>query len=155
MGLIDFVVNAGKKLFGVSEAEAAVPTDPAVLSKRATALENEIKSLGLHVEGLKVKVDGDTAHVHGTAQTQAEREKVVLALGNVEGIAKVNDGMQVASPSTESRFHTVQKGDTLSKIAKEFYGDANKYQQIFEANKPMLSHPDKIYPGQKLRIPAA
>jgi nucleoid-associated protein YgaU len=155
MGLIDFVVNAGKKLFGVGEAEAAVPTDPEVLAKRATALENEIKALGLHVEGLKVKVEGDTAFVHGTAQTQAEREKVVLALGNVEGIAKVNDGMQVASAAAESRFYTVQKGDTLSKIAKEHYGDANKYPQIFEANKPMLSHPDKIYPGQKLRIPAA
>jgi nucleoid-associated protein YgaU len=155
MGLIDFVVNAGKKLFGVGEAEAAVPTDPEVLSKRATALENEIKALGLNVEGLKVKVEGDTAFVQGTAQTQAEREKVVLALGNVEGIAKVNDGMQVASAAAESRFYTVQKGDTLSKIAKEHYGDANKYPQIFEANKPMLSHPDKIYPGQKLRIPAA
>jgi nucleoid-associated protein YgaU len=45
-------------------------------------------------------------------------------------------------------------GDTLSKIAKEAYGDANAYMKIFEANKPMLSNPDKIYPGQKLRIPA-
>lgn len=155
MGLIDFVVNAGKRLFGVGEAEAAVSTDPEVLSKRAGALEQEIKALGLHVDGLKIKVDGDTAHVHGTAKTQAEREKVVLALGNVEGIAKVNDGMEVASASAESRFYIVQQGDTLSQIAKEHYGDANKYQQIFEANKPMLSHPDKIYPGQKLRIPEA
>ena len=92
--------------------------------------------------------------MHGTAATQETREKVVLALGNVEGIAKVNDAMQVASASAASRFYTVQKGDTLSKIAKEQYGDANKYPQIFEANKPMLTHPDKIYPGQKLRIPA-
>ena len=154
MGLIDFVVGAGKKLFGVSEAEAATSSDPEVLSKRATALENEIKALGLGVDGLKVKVAGDTAHVHGKVSTQAEREKVVLALGNVEGIAKVDDGgLQVASASAESRFYTVQKGDTLSKIAKEHYGDANKYQAIFEANKPMLAHPDKIYPGQKLRIP--
>jgi nucleoid-associated protein YgaU len=154
MGLIDFVVSAGKKLFGVKEAEAAVTTDPDVLAKRATALENEIRALGLTVDGLKVKVDGDTAYVHGTAANQETREKVVLALGNVEGIAKVNDGMQVASASPESRFYTVQKGDTLSKIAKEMYGDANKYPHIFEANKPMLTHPDKIYPGQKLRIPA-
>ena len=154
MGLIDFVVNAGKKLFGVSSAEAAVPTDPEVLAKRAAALEDEIRSLGLTVDGLKIQVEGDTAHVHGTAATQETREKVVLALGNVEGIAKVNDAMQVASASAESRFYTVQKGDTLSKVAKEMYGDANKYPQIFEANKPMLTHPDKIYPGQKLRIPA-
>ena len=48
----------------------------------------------------------------------------------------------------------VKPGDTLSKIAKEEYGDANTYMKIFEANKPMLSNPDKIYPGQMLRIPA-
>ena len=52
-----------------------------------------------------------------------------------------------------SRFYTVQSGDTLSKIAREFYGDAGKYPRIFEANKPMLKDPDKIYPGQMLRIP--
>ena len=45
-------------------------------------------------------------------------------------------------------------GDSLSKIAKEHYGNAMKYPVIFEANKPMLEHPDKIYPGQVLRIPA-
>jgi nucleoid-associated protein YgaU len=150
MGLIDFVLNAGKKLFGVSEAEAATTTPEA----RAAALEKEIRSLGLTVDGLKITVDGDTARVAGTAATQETREKVLLALGNVEGIAKVDDAMQVASAGGESRFYTVEKGDTLSKIAKDMYGDANKYQQIFEANKPMLTHPDKIYPGQKLRIPA-
>jgi len=48
----------------------------------------------------------------------------------------------------------VVKGDTLSAIAKEMYGSANKYPVIFEANKPMLTDPDKIYPGQVLRIPA-
>jgi nucleoid-associated protein YgaU len=48
---------------------------------------------------------------------------------------------------------TVRSGDTLSKIAKDAYGDANAYMQIFEANKPMLSNPDRIYPGQVLRIP--
>ena len=53
-----------------------------------------------------------------------------------------------ASSNTEST-----KGDTLSAIAKEVYGDANKYPVIFEANKPMLSSPDRIYPGQKLVIP--
>ena len=44
-------------------------------------------------------------------------------------------------------------GDTLGKIAKNYYGNAMKYPVIFEANKPMLTHPDKIYPGQVLRIP--
>jgi len=54
-----------------------------------------------------------------------------------------------------SRFYTVKSGDTLGKIAKEFYGNAGKYPVIFEANKPMLKDPDRIYPGQVLRIPEA
>ncbi len=154
MGLIDFVVNAGKKLFGAGEAEAAKSPDPAVVSKRSSALENEIKSLGLNVEGLKIKMAEQTVYVRGKVKTQAEKEKVVLALGNVEGVAKVDDGgLEVASAGGAARMYTVRRGDTLSKIAKEQYGDANKYAAIFEANKPMLTHPDKIYPGQVLRIP--
>ena len=47
----------------------------------------------------------------------------------------------------------MKPGDTLSKIAKQFYGEPNKYSAIFEANKPMLKDPDEIYPGQMLRIP--
>jgi len=156
MGLIDFVVNAGKKLFGADSAEAAKSPDPDVQSKRSSALENEIKTLGLNVEGLKIKVADQTVHVRGKVNTQADKEKVVLALGNVDGVAKVDDsGLEVASAGSAARMYTVQKGDTLSKISKEMYGDANKYQQIFEANKPMLTHPDKIYPGQVLRIPPA
>jgi nucleoid-associated protein YgaU len=154
MGLIDFVVSAGKKLFGAADADAAKSPDPDVASKRSSALENEIKSLGLAVEGLKIKVAAQTVYVRGKVKTQADREKVVLALGNVEGIAKVDDdGLEVATAGGAARMYTVQKGDTLSKIAKEQYGDANKYPTIFEANKPMLTHPDKIYPGQVLRIP--
>ena len=76
------------------------------------------------------------------------REKVILAVGNVEGVAEVED--ESDEPAV---FHTVEKGDNLSKIAKKYLGSANRYPEIFEANKPMLSHPDKIYPGQVLRIP--
>jgi nucleoid-associated protein YgaU len=155
MGVFDFVVTAGKKLFGPDDAEAAKSADPGVMAKRSAALENEITSLGLAVEGLKVKVAGDTAHVRGKVKTEADREKVVLALGNVAGVAKVDDGgLEVTSPGEAARMYTVQKGDTLSKIAKEHYGDANRYHAIFEANRPMLAHPDKIYPGQVLRIPS-
>jgi nucleoid-associated protein YgaU len=153
MGLIDFVVNAGKKLFGAGDAAAAPTSDPDVLSKRAGALEAEVKSLGLPVDDLKIKVAEHTAYVKGRVKTQADREKVVLAVGNVEGIAKVEDRLEVTNPEPEARYYTVVKGDTLSKIAKEQYRDANKYPAIFEANKPMLTHPDKIYPGQVLRIP--
>jgi nucleoid-associated protein YgaU len=153
MGLIDFVVNAGQKLFGADAAAAAPATDPVIQSKRASALEEHVRGLGLEVEDLKIKVGGDMAVVKGVVATQAEREKVVLAIGNTTGIARVDDRMEVKAPEPEARFYTVARGDTLSKIAKTHYGDANKYAVIFEANKPMLKHPDKIYPGQVLRIP--
>jgi len=71
----------------------------------------------------------------------------------VQGVVKVNDMMTVQQPADESRYYTVVRGDTLSAIAKKEYGNANDYMKIFEANKPMLANPDKIYPGQLLRIP--
>ena len=89
------------------------------------------------------------------AADQATKEKILLCCGNVSGVEKVNDMLTVSQPADESRYYTVVRGDTLSAIAKTQYGNANAYMKIFEANKPMLSHPDKIYPGQLLRIPAA
>ena len=108
MGLIDFVVNAGKKLFGADSAEAARSPDPDVQSKRSSALENEIKTLGLNVEGLKIKVADQTVHVRGKVNTQADKEKVVLALGNVDGIAKVDDsGLDVATAGGAARMAAI------------------------------------------------
>jgi nucleoid-associated protein YgaU len=153
MGLIEFVKDAGKKLFGSDEAVAAV--DPDVQSKRATALEEEVRGLGLPVQGLKIKVADNTAYVKGQVANQEVREKVVLAVGNITGIAQVDDRLEVVNPQPEARYYTVVKGDTLSKIAKAEYGDATRYTVIFEANRPMLNNPDKIYPGQVLRIPTA
>ena len=105
---------------------------------------------------LKVEYDGSSqaVTVSGVAPDQATKEKIVLCCGNVQGIAKVNDMLTVEQPADESRYYTVVKGDTLSAIAKKEYGNANEYMKIFEANKPMLKSPDKIYPGQNLRIPA-
>jgi nucleoid-associated protein YgaU len=91
--------------------------------------------------------------VTGDGISQELKEKILVAVGNVAGISGVEDNVAVAQPEAESRFYTVKKGDTLSAVAKEMYGNANLYNKIFEANKPMLSHPDKIYPGQVLRIP--
>ena len=80
-------------------------------------------------------------------------EKAILAAGNINGVAQVEANIQSPEVAQEPEFYEVKSGDTLSKIAREAYGDANRYPEIFEANKPMLSHPDKIYPGQNLRIP--
>jgi nucleoid-associated protein YgaU len=158
MSLISFIKEAGEKLFGKGEAkvaqEAAEREASAAnlerLNKTAgDAIATYITSMNLKVDGLDVGFDGasGTVTVSGVAADQATKEKVVLCCGN--------DMMTVATPADESKYYTVVKGDNLSKISKQFYGDPNKYPKIFEANKPMLTHPDKIYPGQLLRIPPA
>jgi nucleoid-associated protein YgaU len=149
MGLIDFVMGAGEKLFG-----AKGESD----QERSAKLENHVRMMGLSVEMLKIDVSGDQAKVQGKVASQADREKIVLAVGNTNGISKVDDRLEVAAKEQkkepEAKYYTVVKGDSLSKIAKAQYGDAMKYPTIFEANKPMLKDPDKIYPGQVLRIPS-
>ena len=161
MGLFTFLKEAGQKLFGkeVKAAEQAAAVDPARRAEAdraaATAIENYVQTLGLKITAFTVTFDGATsiAKVYGVADDQANKEKAILAVGNVEGVAGVDDQMTVSVTAPAAQFYTVVKGDTLSKIAKEFYGNANEYMRIFEANKPMLTHPDKIYPGQNLRIP--
>jgi nucleoid-associated protein YgaU len=148
MGLWDFVKNAGKSLAigGADAAEAAPAPD---------ALKKEVSDLGLKSDGLEISVDGDTVKVAGKAPSQEEKEKIILAVGNVAGVAKVEDKIDTPEPAaTAPVFHTVVKGDTLWKIAERTLGKGARYPEIFEANKPMLSDPDKIYPGQVLRIPA-
>jgi nucleoid-associated protein YgaU len=144
MGLFDFVKDAGQKLFGAAESADI---------DAARHLSGMVKNMGLPVENLVVAVDGDTAIVSGVTKSQADRERVVLLVGNTKGIARVDDRLRVETPEPEATFYTVVSGDSLSKIAKAHYGDAMKYPVIFEANKPMLADPDKIYPGQVLRIP--
>ncbi|HSM13005.1 MAG TPA: peptidoglycan-binding protein LysM [Thermoanaerobaculia bacterium] len=158
MGLFDFVKDAGEKVFGKDEPAPAprrheIDLDKLEAMKRNKALQNLVAKLGLEVEELRIEVTGGTATVHGKVDDQAEREKVVLAVGNVIGIDRVDDRLETVEKEAESRFHTVVAGESLSKIARTYYGDANKYPVIFEANKPLLSDPDKIYPGQVLRIP--
>ena len=141
MGLWNFVKGAGKKVFGGEDAAEV----------SGAALQDELKELGLDAEGLDIKVDGDKVTVTGKAASQEMREKVILAVGNVEGVAAVED--DVEGGEGEPTFHTVGKGDTLWAVAEKALGNGAHYEKIFEANKPMLSHPDKIYPGQVLRIP--
>jgi nucleoid-associated protein YgaU len=161
---MSFIKEAGEKLFGIGEAKAAeaavksapTPENVAAMSAAAgKAIADYIGTQGLKVDGLDVAFDAPsgTVTVAGTVDDQATKEKVLLCCGNVAGVGKVNDMLVVEAPEPESQWHTVVSGDNLSKIAKKFYGDANKYPVIFEANKPMLSNPDKIYPGQLLRIP--
>ena len=158
MGLFTFIKEAGEKLFGGSPAQAAsaaAPTQAELNARAGKAIETYIATQNLGVSGLQVAFEGPEGKVTvtGTAPTQAAKEKVTLCCGNVASVTSVENQMTVANPEPEAQYHDVVRGDTLSAIAKKFYGDASKYPVIFEANKPMLSHPDKIYPGQKLRIP--
>lgn len=143
MGLWSFVKDAGKSLFG-GEAKASE-------APKEDALKAELKTLGLDTTGVDLKVDGDKVTVAGKAVDAETKEKIILAVGNVDGVAKVETDHD--DDTKDAVFHTVVKGDTLSAIAKKTLGDANRYKEIFEANKPMLTSPDKIYPGQVLRIP--
>ena len=160
MGFIDFVKNAGAKIFGKGEEEKP-QADPKIEARRrveasrraAEVLTRRVTDLGLEIDDLRVEVVGDVAVVTGTTANQADREKAILAIGNTHGIARVDDRLEVRTPEPEAVYYTVQSGDSLSKIAKAHYGNAMKYPVIFEANRPMLSDPDKIYPGQMLRIP--
>lgn len=147
MGLIDFVKNAGEKLFGIGGGEAKA-------QEQAQALTGFISKLGFEAEDLNIEVNDDVAIVNGKVASQEVREKIVLAVGNTEGIKQVDDRLVVEKPEPEAQYYTVQRGDTLSAIAKRYFGNAMKYPVIFEANRPMLKDPDKIYPGQVLRIPA-
>ncbi|MBD3862934.1 peptidoglycan-binding protein LysM [Olleya marilimosa] len=162
MGLFSFIKNAGAKVFGIGktdkeEAEAAEAAEVKMETLAARKLEETASDLDLQVEGLSIFIDDDAATITGVAANQATKEKVVLLVGNSDGIATVDDQMTVAEAEVEvpeAQFHAVVSGDTLGKIAKHYYGDAMKYPEIFEANKPMLTDPDKIYVGQVLRIPA-
>jgi nucleoid-associated protein YgaU len=153
MGIIDFVKDAGEKLF--KDQEKAAVMEELTELKTAQRLTELVMAMKLPVEGLRVTFGDGTATVFGTAEIQPVKENIVIFLGNMQGVARVDDRMEVKESGPQSRMYTVKRGDTLSKIAKEMYGDAMKYPVIFEANTPMLENPDRIYPGQVLRIPPA
>jgi nucleoid-associated protein YgaU len=163
MGIFSFIKDAGEKLFGaVSTTAKAAPgaaaaPDAAALNKTAgDAIVAYIRTQGLNADNLQVSYDGalHTVTVSGQAADQATKEKILVAAGNVQHVEKVNDQLTVLHPTPVSQFHTVVSGDNLWKIADKYYGNGAKNDVIFEANKPMLKSPDKIYPGQVLRIPA-
>lgn len=159
MGFFSFKRKAGNKVFEIEKMHmmlaSEASTKKAELENHAAKkLEKMILDLKLKVEDLSVFIDTDVAVISGLAYDQSTREKIVLIIGNSNGIANVYDYMNVENETPVSQFYTVTNGDTLEKIAKVYYGSDNNYSVIFEANKPMLNHPKSIYPGQVLRMPA-
>lgn len=150
MGIFDFFT-------GKSKAAPAVAGATDTSSAPADALMKELQSQGFDVSGVDIDVDGDKVTLNGAVNSRAELEKIVLSVGNSKGVAQVENNLIAPDhdPTQPSGIHVVVEGDTLWKIAEAYYGNGGRYEEIFEANKPMLKHPDKIYPGQRLRIPGA
>ncbi len=143
-GAISFAKAAGRKFSGLFKGKKAKET-----------LEKEVNDLGLNSEGVDIHVDDEgKVTISGNAVSQEMKEKIILAVGNVSGVGEVTDEAGAADGGAASQFHEVVSGDTLWAVSKKYYGKGSRYMEIFEANKPMLSHPDKIYVGQMLRIPA-
>ena len=135
------------------------------LEEKQQKVVDHLNKFGLLQPGVTVSVDeNDKVTLSGQVDSREARQRIIATVANIEGVDAVDDQLVIliknvdAAPAQETvapekQFYQVKSGDTLSKIAKEMYGDANKYPKIFEANKPMLSDPDKIYPGQTLVIP--
>ena len=147
MGLFDFVSGMGKKIFSKDE-------------EADENIQAHINENNPGIDGVEVNYDNGVVNLIGTAESPEAMEKAVLIAGNVQGVEEVNiDGMEVpeASESTEEtenvEYYVIQSGDTLSGLAKTYYGNPMDYLLIFEANKEVIIDPDKIYVGQKIRIP--
>lgn len=168
MGLFDFLKSAGSKILTKKNAstvknkeiikmekELAAKQEALLNKQKVVLLKGIVDSTGVKVKNLELDYSGDKVTIYGQVKKQGDKEKVIVALGNVGGVARVDDRISVSKPEPEATFYTVKRGDSLSKIAKKMYGDPKLYKMIFEANQPMLKDPNLIYPGQTLRIPPA
>src|SRR5262249_29701567 len=156
MGLISFIKAASAYPFGAGAGNAVAATQAKPVT--TDILKQQVDILGIPVKDLKVAFADPVATVGGVVGSNSDKEKIALAVGNTPGVGKVDDQLAVegggaAAAAPAAKMYTVKKGDTLSAIAKAEYGDGNKYPVIFDANKPMLKDPNKIYPGQLSRIP--
>ena len=145
MSIFSFIKEAGEKVIDLLTPGKANATDE---------LKKHVEKVGLGNPNIDATVEGDKVTLTGEVATQEEKEKIILAAGNIAGVASVEDKITVTGPVVvASKFVVVEKGDTLSAISLRVYGNANQYNKIFEANKPLLKDVNKIYPGQTLRIP--
>ncbi len=143
MGLFDFVKSIGEKVFGGGD-------DP------ATKIREHLESRALGLTDLKVEFQEDDGKVFlaGQAPSPESKEKAVLLAGNVKGVAEVfAEKLMAPDQKAKIEYYVIQSGDTLSKIAKAYLGDAMAYPKIFEANREVIKDANLIYPGQKIRIP--
>ena len=137
-----------------AERRSAAAAEKRAELKQSVELEQYVRKLGFDIKMLDIRFDDGTAYIDGEAADAATKDRVILAVGNVAEVEKVDEDIKITQDDgSESEMYVVEEGDTLWAIATATLGDGNKYPEIFEANKPMLDDPDKIYPGQVLRIP--
>jgi nucleoid-associated protein YgaU len=141
MGLFDFVKEIGRKLFNRDE-------------EAAEKIKKHIEESNPGIEGLQVEFKNGVVSIAGQATSAEAMEKAVLMAGNVQGVSEVNiDKLQAPPVQAKVEYYIIKKGDTLSAIAKQFYGKGNEYPKIFEANREVIKDANLIFPGQKIRIP--
>lgn len=141
MGLFDFVKEIGHKLFNRDE-------------DAAEKIKKHIEEANPGISGLGVEFKNGVVSISGQATSPEAMEKAVLMAGNVQGVSEVKiDKLQAPPVKAKVEYYIIKKGDTLSAIAKQFYGKANDYPKIFEANREVIKDPNLIFPGQKIRIP--
>lgn len=147
MGLFDFAANIGKKVFGIGDADAA------------EQIKQNIEANNPGVSDLSVALDDEICTIGGNCDSIEAKEKTVLMAGNMKGVGSVNgDGLSAPAPEeteavVETEYYVIESGDTLWGIAAKFLGNGSKYPEIFEANREVIEDPDKIFVGQKIRIP--
>ena len=153
MGLFSFIKSLGSKSIEPKEDKTDANLAEALNKQKIQVLTDIVGDLNLNITNLSLDLKEDIVTVYGQVDSTQDKEKIVLALGNTAGVAAVDDRLSVMNPEPEAELYEVKKGDSLSKIAKRYYGDPMKYKELFAANQPMLKDPNKIYPGQVLRIP--
>lgn len=142
MGLFDFAAGIGKKVFGIGDANAA------------EQIKENIEASNPGVNDLTVSLDEDVCTLGGTCDSAEAKEKTVLMAGNMRGVGSVNgDALTAPEPVVEPEYYVIESGDTLWGIAAKLLGNGSKYPEIFEANREVIEDPDKIFVGQKIRIP--
>jgi nucleoid-associated protein YgaU len=141
MGLFDFAKSIGRKLFD-KESDAA------------EKIRAHIEQDNPGIKDLKVAYNNGVVSLSGSTDDPEAMEKAVLMAGNVSGVAEVQaDELEAPEAVEQVEYYVIEKGDTLSAIAKKYYGKASDYPRLFEANREVIKDPDLIFPGQKIRIP--
>ncbi len=140
MGFFDFVASIGNKLFNRTE-------------DAADKIKDHIEEQNPGIKDLNVEFEEGVVKLSGISDTAEAAEKAVLMAGNVNGVTKVISEIKAPPPTEKVEFYVIESGDTLSGIAKKYYGNASMYPKIFEANREVIKDPNKIFVGQKIRIP--